>query len=137
MSRLPIYLPVYLILSALISSHIYSHYLLLLQNDIQAMSRSHRIGQTKKVNVYRLLTSKTYEMHMFHTASVKLGLDYAVVQHSKQMKTGGGGEAGLGEDSSSKKSSSISSGGGTDLSLSNKQLENLLRFGNKKKTQQL
>merc|ERR1711982_313932 len=49
------------------------------QNDLQAMARAHRIGQTRAVQVYRLLTAKTYEMHMFHTASMKLGLDRAVL----------------------------------------------------------
>jgi len=42
------------------------------QNDLQAMARAHRIGQTRAVRVYRLLTAKTYEMHMFHSASMKL-----------------------------------------------------------------
>ena len=31
------------------------------QNDVQAMARCHRIGQTRKVTVYRLLTAGTYE----------------------------------------------------------------------------
>ena len=31
------------------------------QNDVQAMARCHRIGQTKTVNVYRLVTRGTYE----------------------------------------------------------------------------
>ena len=31
------------------------------QNDVQAQARAHRIGQTKPVAVYRLLTKKTYE----------------------------------------------------------------------------
>lgn len=30
------------------------------QNDLQAQARAHRIGQTKAVNVYRLITRKTY-----------------------------------------------------------------------------
>ena len=55
-----------------------------LQNDLQAMARAHRIGQTKSVRVYRLLTAKTYEMHMFHSASLKLGLDRAVLAHQRQ-----------------------------------------------------
>jgi superfamily II DNA or RNA helicase len=54
------------------------------QNDLQAMARSHRIGQTRPVRVYRLLTAKTYEMHMFHSASMKLGLDRAVLAHQRQ-----------------------------------------------------
>jgi SNF2 family DNA or RNA helicase len=32
------------------------------QNDLQAMARCHRIGQTKDVKIYRFLTRKTYEM---------------------------------------------------------------------------
>mmetsp|Transcript_46338 Transcript_46338/g.69924 ORF Transcript_46338/g.69924 Transcript_46338/m.69924 type:complete len:237 (+) Transcript_46338:1205-1915(+) len=48
------------------------------------MARAHRIGQTRAVRVYRLLTSKTYEMHMFHSASMKLGLDRAVLAHQRQ-----------------------------------------------------
>jgi len=54
------------------------------QNDLQAMARAHRIGQTRPVRVYRLLTAKTYEMHMFHSASLKLGLDRAVLAHQRQ-----------------------------------------------------
>lgn len=53
------------------------------QNDLQAMARAHRIGQTRSVRVYRLLTAKTYEMHMFHSASLKLGLDRAVLAHQR------------------------------------------------------
>jgi len=54
------------------------------QNDLQAMARAHRIGQTRSVRVYRLLTAKTYEMHMFHSASLKLGLDRAVLAAQRQ-----------------------------------------------------
>eukprot|EP00941_MAST-03F_sp_MAST-3F-sp1_P003065 g3065.t1 len=51
------------------------------QNDIQAMARAHRIGQTKAVKVYRLLTEKTFEVEMFERASMKLGLDKAVLSN--------------------------------------------------------
>ena len=44
------------------------------QNDLQAQSRCHRIGQTKSVKVYRLISRKTFEMRMFHMSSLKLGL---------------------------------------------------------------
>lgn len=53
------------------------------QNDLQAMARAHRIGQTRAVRVYRLLTAKTYEMHMFHSASMKLGLERAVLSQQR------------------------------------------------------
>jgi len=49
------------------------------QNDVQAMARCHRIGQKKQVAVYRLITAKTYEAQMFERASMKLGLDQAVL----------------------------------------------------------
>eukprot|EP00804_Cyclotella_cryptica_P025678 CCRYP_002891-RD/>CCRYP_002891-RD protein AED:0.05 eAED:0.05 QI:284/1/1/1/1/1/17/975/2223 len=49
------------------------------QNDLQAQARCHRIGQTKNVKIYRLLTRKTYEMQMFHMSSMKMGLDQAVL----------------------------------------------------------
>jgi superfamily II DNA or RNA helicase len=50
------------------------------QNDVQAMARAHRIGQTKDVRIYRLVTSKTYEAEMFKRASRKLGLSQAVFE---------------------------------------------------------
>lgn len=60
------------------------------QNDLQAMARAHRIGQTKAVRVYRLLTAKTYEMHMFHSASMKLGLERAVLSQQRDQGNEGG-----------------------------------------------
>jgi SNF2 family DNA or RNA helicase len=45
-------------------------------NDLQAMARRHRIGQTSPVRVYRLLTEKTYEMHMFHNARMTLDVRF-------------------------------------------------------------
>nr|QVX32607.1 CHD6/7/8/9 [Platynereis dumerilii] len=50
------------------------------QNDLQAQARCHRIGQTKEVKIYRLITRNTYEREMFDRASLKLGLDKAVLQ---------------------------------------------------------
>ena len=54
------------------------------QNDLQAQARSHRIGQTKPVKIYRLLTRKTYENVLFQKASVKLGLDQAMLSSTKE-----------------------------------------------------
>ena len=67
------------------------------QNDLQAMARCHRIGQTKEVKVYRFITKDTYEQSLFETASRKYGLDEAIL--------GGGGddEYGGGEGRQSKK----------------------------------
>ena len=48
------------------------------------MARSHRIGQTKDVCVYQLLTAKSYKMHMFHSASLNIGLDRAVLAYQWQ-----------------------------------------------------
>lgn len=59
------------------------------QNDLQAMARAHRIGQTRSVRVYRLLTAKTYEMHMFHSASMKLGLERAVLSQQREQVEAG------------------------------------------------
>ncbi|GAV07723.1 hypothetical protein RvY_17530 [Ramazzottius varieornatus] len=50
------------------------------QNDLQAQARCHRIGQDKPVKIYRLITHNSYEREMFDKASLKLGLDKAVLQ---------------------------------------------------------
>ncbi len=54
------------------------------QNDLQAQARVHRIGQTKSVKIYRLITAKTYEQEMFHRASLKLGLETAVMDQMRK-----------------------------------------------------
>ena len=58
------------------------------QNDLQAQARSHRIGQTKAVKVFRLVTRKTYEMSMFERASIKLGLDKALLNDQLEVTKG-------------------------------------------------
>ncbi len=59
------------------------------QNDLQAQARVHRLGQTKAVTVYRLITARTYEQEMFHCASLKLGRSTAVM-HGMTAKGGSG-----------------------------------------------
>ena len=49
------------------------------QQDLQAMARCHRIGQTKSVRVYRLVTRGTYEEAILKAASRKFGLDEALL----------------------------------------------------------
>jgi len=58
------------------------------QNDVQAMARSHRIGQTKRVRVFRLVARNTYEAELVQSANRKLGLERALRQQ------GGSSEAG-------------------------------------------
>jgi len=48
--------------------------------SFQAQARCHRIGQSKSVKIYRLITRNSYEREMFDKASLKLGLDKAVLQ---------------------------------------------------------
>ena len=59
------------------------------QNDLQAQARCHRIGQEKPVKVYRLICRNTYEREMFDRASLKLGLDKAVLQNMNQKENSG------------------------------------------------
>lgn len=59
------------------------------QNDIQAIARAHRIGQTNEVKVFRLISKKTYESEMFEKASIKLGFDQAIVMTNAQALRGG------------------------------------------------
>jgi len=91
------------------------------QNDLQAMARAHRIGQTRAVRVYRLLTAKTYEMHMFHSASMKLGLDRAVLAHQRQQDEDGQDSTSA---SSSKKGKSKS-----EKEMHAKEIDQLLKKG--------
>jgi superfamily II DNA or RNA helicase len=56
------------------------------QNDLQAQARCHRIGQTKEVQIFRLVTRGTYEEKMFQVASQKLGLEQAVMSGGSDAK---------------------------------------------------
>ncbi|KAJ8601054.1 hypothetical protein CTAYLR_004482 [Chrysophaeum taylorii] len=56
------------------------------QNDVQAMARCHRLGQTKDVTVYRLVATKTFEGEMLARASKKLGLERAVFEDASKKK---------------------------------------------------
>ncbi|KAI9222976.1 SNF2 family N-terminal domain-containing protein [Blastocladiella britannica] len=56
------------------------------QNDLQAMARAHRIGQTKTVHVYRLVSKDTIEEQIIERAKRKMILEYCII---KQMDTSG------------------------------------------------
>jgi SWI/SNF-related matrix-associated actin-dependent regulator of chromatin subfamily A member 5 len=53
------------------------------QADLQAMDRCHRIGQTKPVHVYRLVTADTIEEKIVERAKKKLKLDAMIVQQGR------------------------------------------------------
>ncbi|CAI8596430.1 unnamed protein product [Vicia faba] len=67
------------------------------QNDLQAMSRAHRIGQQEVVNIYRFVTSKSVEEDILERAKKKMVLDHLVIQklnaegklEKKEAKKGG------------------------------------------------
>ena len=50
------------------------------QNDLQAMARCHRIGQTQSVNVYRFVTKDSVEESIIERAKKKMILDHLVIQ---------------------------------------------------------
>ncbi|CAM6002370.1 unnamed protein product [Sphagnum balticum] len=53
------------------------------QVDLQAMDRAHRIGQTKQVRVFRLITESTVEERIVERAEIKLRLDAVVIQQGR------------------------------------------------------
>lgn len=50
------------------------------QNDLQAQSRAHRIGQKNQVNIYRLVTMQSIEEDIVERAKRKMVLDHLVIQ---------------------------------------------------------
>lgn len=50
------------------------------QADLQAMARAHRIGQTKPVSVFRLVSKETIEEEVLERARNKLMLEYITIQ---------------------------------------------------------
>ncbi|KAJ8607851.1 hypothetical protein CTAYLR_008800 [Chrysophaeum taylorii] len=70
-------------------------------NDLQALARAHRIGQTQRVAVYRLVSRASVEERMIHVAKRKLCLEHAVVAR----------------------------GGSNKAAVSRKELDDVLRYG--------
>jgi len=85
------------------------------QNDLQAQARVHRIGQKKAVKIYRLITRNTYEREMFDKASLKLGLDKAVLQSMR--------------NESKFNQTSQQAAAQQSMQLSKKEIEDLLKKG--------
>jgi len=53
------------------------------QVDLQAQDRAHRIGQTKQVRVFKLITENTVEERIIERAEMKLRLDTVVIQQGR------------------------------------------------------
>ncbi|CAN8003328.1 unnamed protein product, partial [Ixodes hexagonus] len=64
------------------------------QCDLQAMDRCHRIGQTRPVAVYRLVTRGTVEQRMVEMASAKRKLEKMIMQKGKFARVGESSKAG-------------------------------------------
>jgi SWI/SNF-related matrix-associated actin-dependent regulator of chromatin subfamily A member 5 len=60
------------------------------QVDLQAMDRAHRIGQTRSVNVYRLVTENTIEVKIIERQLIKLKWDTLVIQKGRVAQKGKG-----------------------------------------------
>ena len=85
------------------------------QQDLQAMDRAHRIGQTRPVIVYRLATRGTVEEVLLSKADGKRRLEKLVIQKGKfksLLDGGGGGKAGAGPNDDLK---GILAGAGDDF----------------------
>lgn len=55
------------------------------QADIQAIDRVHRIGQTKQVRIYRLVTENTVDERIVQRAEIKLRLDHMIIQQGRSI----------------------------------------------------
>ena len=53
------------------------------QMDLQAEDRAHRIGQTREVRVYRLITNTRTELTILKKAEYKRGLDMKIIAGGK------------------------------------------------------
>eukprot|EP01006_Ploeotia_vitrea_P032035 TRINITY_DN64314_c0_g1_i1.p1 TRINITY_DN64314_c0_g1~~TRINITY_DN64314_c0_g1_i1.p1 ORF type:complete len:745 (-),score=164.56 TRINITY_DN64314_c0_g1_i1:1998-4232(-) len=53
------------------------------QADLQAQDRCHRIGQTRPVVVYRMITANTVESKLLKRATAKLKLEHIVIEKGK------------------------------------------------------
>ncbi|KAG2178391.1 hypothetical protein INT44_001543 [Umbelopsis vinacea] len=96
------------------------------QNDLQAMSRAHRIGQTKSVNVYRFVSKGTMEEDMIERAKKKMVLEYLLI---KQMDTSG---LSLMDKNVVSSDASKTSGKVGELPFNKEEMSAILKFGAQK-----
>ncbi|KAL7676626.1 hypothetical protein ACOME3_002874 [Neoechinorhynchus agilis] len=62
------------------------------QNDLQAAARCHRIGQTKRVKIIRLIGARTVEQIILKRANAKLELSDKVLRGTKDLSSVSDGE---------------------------------------------
>ena len=55
------------------------------QSDLQAQDRCHRIGQTKPVVIYRLVTANTIDQRIVERAAAKRKLEKMVIHQGKYL----------------------------------------------------
>lgn len=84
--------------------------------DAQAQDRAHRIGQTREVNIYRLVCSSTIEENILTKAKQKRHLDFLVMTEGNFSETSLFSAQGLkdmfGEDGKSITDGTADGGGG-------------------------
>ena len=74
------------------------------QIDRQAEDRAHRLGQTRPVTVYRMVTSDTVDEQIAQIAQRKLTLDAAVLRADGDGGAGGDGGGGEGAPADARES---------------------------------
>ena len=95
------------------------------QMDMQAMDRVHRIGQTRPVTVFRLVTKNTIEERIMEAQKIKIKLDYLVVERGRQMNRTEGAEFSLDKLSDKEIQDLAHFGASNVLNMENEDLEKL------------
>ena len=98
------------------------------QVDLQAMERSHRIGQVKPVRVFRLVCSGSIEERMVTRAEKKLYLNAMVAEQNDNEEIDGLGELVAGGEARESEDISTALGIGK-AAMSKAELASLIRFG--------
>jgi hypothetical protein len=93
------------------------------QNDLQAQARAHRIGQTKQVNIYRLVAKQSVEETIIERAKQKMVLDHLVIQ--RMDTTGRNAFQNLNNTSGTSSSSTTTD----NRPLTKEELNTIIKFG--------
>jgi hypothetical protein len=92
------------------------------QNDLQAQARAHRIGQTKQVNIYRLVAKQSVEETIIERAKQKMVLDHLVIQ--RMDTTGRNAFQNLNNNTSTSSSTTTD-----NRPLTKEELNTIIKFG--------